>query len=75
MLSHGLTSFLAAQSGVDGLVVCNTTVSRPSTLQSASKDETGGLSGAPLKQLATETVRDMYRLTRGLEMWLDLVIS
>jgi len=53
------------QSGVDGLIVCNTTVSRPSTLLSAKKDETGGLSGSPLKQLATETVQDMYRLTKG----------
>ena len=54
------------QSGVDGLIVCNTTVSRPSNLKSAEKDEIGGLSGSPLKQLATETVRDMYRLTKGL---------
>jgi len=54
------------QSGVDGLVVCNTTISRLESLQSAAKLETGGLSGAPLKQLATDTVRDMYRLTRGI---------
>lgn len=51
--------------GVDGLIVCNTTVSRPSSLKSAERDETGGLSGAPLKQLATDTVRDIYRLTKG----------
>ena len=63
------------QCGVDGLIVCNTTVSRPSSLQSAEKDETGGLSGLPLKQLATETVRDMYQLTKGLSMGADLNIS
>ena len=57
---------LVAQSGVDGLIVCNTTVSRPSSLKSVAKHETGGLSGAPLKQMATDTVRDMYRLTKGL---------
>lgn len=32
---------------------------------SEHKSETGGLSGAPLRELATKTVADMYRLTRG----------
>ena len=54
------------QCGVDGLIVCNTTVSRPPSLRSAEKTETGGLSGLPLRQLATDTVRDMYQLTKGL---------
>lgn len=43
----------------------NTTISRPSHLRSASKEEGGGLSGRPLTKLATETIRDMYRLTKG----------
>ncbi|XP_015283695.1 PREDICTED: dihydroorotate dehydrogenase (quinone), mitochondrial [Gekko japonicus] len=51
--------------GVDGLVVTNTTVSRPATLRGALRDEEGGLSGAPLRQLSTQTVSDMYALTRG----------
>ncbi|XP_041352569.1 dihydroorotate dehydrogenase (quinone), mitochondrial-like [Gigantopelta aegis] len=51
--------------GVDGLIVTNTTTSRPSELQSLHKDETGGLSGEPLREMATSTVHDMYRLTRG----------
>ncbi|KJE95489.1 dihydroorotate oxidase [Capsaspora owczarzaki ATCC 30864] len=52
---------------VDGLIVSNTTISRPATLKSPASltQETGGLSGAPLRQLATETVRDMYTLTQG----------
>jgi len=53
------------QCRVDGLIVCNTTISRPLSLQSAQKMETGGLSGLPLRQLATDTVRDMYQLTNG----------
>lgn len=52
-------------SQVDGLIVSNTTVSRPSHLRSEKKDEAGGLSGRPLTKLATETIRDMYRLTKG----------
>lgn len=50
---------------VDGLIVSNTTISRPSHLRSQCKDEAGGLSGRPLTKLATETIRDMYRLTKG----------
>ncbi|XP_028392121.1 dihydroorotate dehydrogenase (quinone), mitochondrial-like [Dendronephthya gigantea] len=50
---------------VDGLIVCNTTISRPSSLQSKHKHETGGLSGRPLRELSTQTVQDMYKLTEG----------
>ncbi|XP_052818851.1 dihydroorotate dehydrogenase (quinone), mitochondrial-like isoform X1 [Mya arenaria] len=50
---------------VDGLIVSNTTVSRPDSLQSKHKSESGGLSGEPLKTLATQTIVDMYRLTNG----------
>ncbi|KAL8195160.1 UNVERIFIED_CONTAM: hypothetical protein K2H54_047341 [Gekko kuhli] len=51
--------------GIDGLVVTNTTVSRPATLRGTLRDEEGGLSGAPLRQLSTQTVSDMYTLTQG----------
>nr|XP_008118815.1 PREDICTED: dihydroorotate dehydrogenase (quinone), mitochondrial [Anolis carolinensis] len=51
--------------GVDGLVVTNTTVSRPDSLHGAHRDEVGGLSGPPLRPLSTETVREMYALTKG----------
>ncbi|XP_005724307.1 dihydroorotate dehydrogenase (quinone), mitochondrial isoform X2 [Pundamilia nyererei] len=51
--------------GVDGLMVCNTTVSRPETLQDPNKSEVGGLSGEPLRDLSTTTVREMYNLTKG----------
>ncbi len=39
---------------LDGIVVSNTTVSRPETLRSGWKDEAGGLSGPPLMALSTE---------------------
>lgn len=51
--------------GIDGLIVSNTTTSRPASLVSRHRDEVGGLSGQPLKDLSTRTIRDMYRLTRG----------
>uniref|UniRef100_A0A8C8CDV6 Dihydroorotate dehydrogenase (quinone), mitochondrial n=1 Tax=Oncorhynchus tshawytscha TaxID=74940 RepID=A0A8C8CDV6_ONCTS len=51
--------------GVDGLLVSNTTVSRPETLQDPQSKEVGGLSGQPIKDLSTRTVREMYSLTKG----------
>ncbi|XP_014696266.3 dihydroorotate dehydrogenase (quinone), mitochondrial isoform X1 [Equus asinus] len=51
--------------GVDGLIVTNTTVSRPASLQGALRSETGGLSGKPLRDLSTQTIREMYALTQG----------
>ncbi|XP_076047869.1 dihydroorotate dehydrogenase (quinone), mitochondrial-like [Oratosquilla oratoria] len=53
------------QTRVDGLIVSNTTISRPDHLQSQHKVETGGLSGAPVRSLATQTIKDMYILTKG----------
>ncbi|XP_077057705.1 dihydroorotate dehydrogenase (quinone), mitochondrial [Siphateles boraxobius] len=51
--------------GIDGLMVSNTTISRPDTLKDPKKHEVGGLSGQPLKELSTQTVREMYTLTQG----------
>jgi len=50
---------------VDGLIISNTTVSRPKSLESQCKNEIGGLSGQPLKDMATKAVSDMYKLTKG----------
>lgn len=50
---------------IDGLIVSNTTVARPEKLAARLKSEKGGLSGALLKDIATQTIRDMYRLTGG----------
>ena len=51
---------------MDGLIVSNTTTSRPASLKNHThSQERGGLSGAPLKDLATETISDMYLLTGG----------
>lgn len=56
---------VAAAEKLDGLIVGNTTVSRPESLRSAHKGETGGLSGAPLFELSTEVLRQAARLTGG----------
>lgn len=46
--------------GVDALIVSNTTISRP-PLRSALAGESGGLSGAPLHDLALARLRDFRR--------------
>ncbi|KAA8528900.1 hypothetical protein F0562_033612 [Nyssa sinensis] len=51
---------------LDGLIISNTTISRPDPV---SKDpvakESGGLSGKPLFNLSTNILKEMYILTKG----------
>ncbi|UVI39909.1 quinone-dependent dihydroorotate dehydrogenase [Qipengyuania spongiae] len=55
---------IALGSGLNGLIVSNTTISRPA-LRSTQAAETGGLSGAPLRDLALERLRDFRKATGG----------
>ncbi|MCC6820373.1 MAG: quinone-dependent dihydroorotate dehydrogenase [Verrucomicrobiota bacterium] len=53
---------------IAGVVATNTTINRPETEDPASRrayDETGGLSGLPLRARSTEVIRHLYRQTRG----------
>lgn len=50
---------------IDGLIVSNTTVSRPKALAAALKEEKGGLSGKLIEPLSTEMIARFYRLTSG----------
>ena len=54
----------ALDHGVDALIVANTTLSRP-PLQSRHADESGGLSGEPLKPLALEALRKFRSASGG----------
>jgi len=56
-------AFVAMEAGVDGLIVSNTTVQRPTGLISRAAREGGGLSGRPLFSASTALLADMYRLT------------
>ena len=51
--------------GAQGLIVSNTTLSRPAGLQSARADEAGGLSGVPLRPLATAMLARAFLAARG----------
>jgi dihydroorotate dehydrogenase len=56
---------VALASGIDGLIVGNTTIDRPPGLRSRHAGEAGGLSGAPLRDKAQACIGDFYRLTGG----------
>jgi dihydroorotate dehydrogenase len=56
---------VALATGVDGLIVGNTTVARPATLKSPDRKAVGGLSGKPLFAPSTECLAAMYRFTQG----------
>lgn len=55
---------LAIAKQLGGLIVSNTTIERPA-LESRAAGEAGGLSGAPLRDLAQQRVRDFYAATGG----------
>ena len=50
---------------VAGLIISNTTTSRPADLRGAARHEAGGLSGRPLFSLATECLARVYERTGG----------
>lgn len=55
---------VALSSGISGIIATNTTKSRAG-LQSAHRDEMGGLSGAPLFEMSTRVLAHLSRLTEG----------
>ena len=57
---------IARSRRVDGMIVANTTLSRPATLREQAKaKEQGGLSGRPLLRLSTRMVAETYVRTEG----------
>ncbi len=50
--------------GLAGIIVSNTTLQRPA-LTSSFRDETGGLSGAPLMELSNRVLREFAQASRG----------
>jgi len=56
---------VAQARAVDGIIVTNTTVSRPALKNRRAAREEGGLSGRPLFALSTRRLAQLYRLTGG----------
>ena len=59
-----------AQPFLTGLIISNTTIARPDSLQSKHKGEGGGLSGAPLMEASTQVLGEF---ARGLDGAFDLI--
>lgn len=53
------------ESGIDGLIVSNTTLARPAAIPPALAAEAGGLSGVPLMEPSTKVLGEFYRLLGG----------
>ncbi|WP_207460155.1 quinone-dependent dihydroorotate dehydrogenase [Azospirillum sp. SYSU D00513] len=56
---------VALETGIDGLIVSNTTIARPAEIPEPLRNEAGGLSGRPLFGPSTAVLRDLHRLTGG----------
>ncbi|MBZ6377734.1 dihydroorotate dehydrogenase (quinone) [Pacificimonas flava] len=53
------------ETGVDGIICTNTTVSRAPDLRSSASSETGGLSGPPLREMALAVLKAFRQATGG----------
>ena len=51
---------VAVSSGISGIIISNTTISRPKNLLDANQGEPGGLSGAPLFELSTQKLAQTF---------------
>jgi dihydroorotate dehydrogenase len=56
---------VALAARISGIIATNTTISREG-LKSASRDEAGGLSGAPLFEKSTRVLAQLSQLTKGI---------
>uniref|UniRef100_A0A9E7ZM74 Dihydroorotate dehydrogenase (quinone) n=1 Tax=Bosea sp. NBC_00436 TaxID=2969620 RepID=A0A9E7ZM74_9HYPH len=56
---------VARKRNIDGLIVSNTTIARPGSLRSASRAETGGLSGKPLFTASTRILAEAFLRVEG----------
>jgi dihydroorotate dehydrogenase len=54
---------VAVKSGIEGLIVSNSTIARPQTLKSRHATEAGGLSGAPLFEPSTKILHETFART------------
>ncbi len=55
----------AIKHGIAAIIVSNTTITRP-PLRSSHANESGGLSGSPLRDLAQQRLRDFHTVSQGM---------
>jgi dihydroorotate dehydrogenase len=54
--------------GLNGIIVSNTTITRPEDLKSGAATQTGGLSGAPLMSLSTQVLKRFHEANGQAEL-------
>jgi dihydroorotate dehydrogenase len=67
-LNHSQIHAIADQlrkHNLDGVAATNTTVSRPAVHHHPDANQDGGLSGEPLREMATNVIRSLYRNLQG----------
>lgn len=67
-LNHGQIQAIADQlrkHNLDGVAATNTTVSRPAVDHHPDANQDGGLSGEPLREMATNVIRSLYQNLQG----------
>ena len=60
----GIVELVRSQN-IQGIIVSNTTDSNRENLLDNKKNETGGLSGQPLKDISTQLIKKFYKETKG----------
>ncbi len=58
-------ALMSLANNIDGLIISNSTIKRPNSLNSSNKNEIGGLSGKPLFLDSTIVLKKMFVLTNG----------
>lgn len=53
------------EADIDGIILTNTTLERPKELSDSFAAQPGGLSGKPLRDKATNVIRQFYQITEG----------
>ncbi len=56
---------VALETGIDGMIISNTTIERPESLRSEHKGEGGGLSGQPLFEPSTQVLKEIAKIVDG----------
>tara|TARA_B110001452_G_scaffold80209_1_gene65616 strand:+ start:387 stop:1433 length:1047 start_codon:yes stop_codon:yes gene_type:complete len=56
---------LVKKNNIQGIIVSNTTDSNRANLSDTKKNEVGGLSGQPLKNISTKLIKKFYKETKG----------
>jgi len=56
---------VSLETKIDGIILGNTTMSRPASIPATYTQEAGGISGKPLRDISTQILGKAYQMTQG----------